>query len=89
MRLSPVILQSLFIEGEVDNSGGGNYQDWLETVERIHPKEVYVYTVDQPPADSRVKAVSVGRLIEIKEEIEEKLGIRAFAYDKKHIFANH
>lgn len=78
--LPPVILQSLFISSPVDNSAGEAFRHWLETVARIQPKAVYVYTVSRPSSDPRVRPVNVGRLAEIAERVRQTAGSPAAVF---------
>lgn len=78
--LPEVTLQSLFVQGAVDNSGGPFYAKWIETLRRIQPKEVYIYTLDRPPADPRIEPVPTDRLQAIRREVEDKLGIHTSVY---------
>jgi len=77
MGLKDLILQSLFVRGGVNNAEGEHYQAWLDVVKQLNPKAVYVYTLDRPPADPAVKAVSTDRLQAIGGEVESMLGVPA------------
>lgn len=78
--LKPLVLQSLFISKPFDNTQGLAYQKWFNTVAKIQPEEIHVYTIDRPPADLKVKAAPKSRLLEIGVEIREKLKISSHVF---------
>jgi wyosine [tRNA(Phe)-imidazoG37] synthetase (radical SAM superfamily) len=60
--LRPVIIQTLFISGQVDNSDDDHVEDLIGIYREIGPDEVQVYSVARDPAESFVAPVSRGRL---------------------------
>lgn len=70
-----VIVQSLFMKGtsegqSVDNTTDRYVLPWLETVKRIHPQMVMVYTIDRETPDPDLRKATheeldrIGRLVE-------------------------
>lgn len=79
--LEGVTLQSMFITGSVDNTAPAQVEAWVQTVGRIQPVAVQVYTVDRPPADSGIRTVSPERLRQIAERLTQATAVPA------HVFA--
>jgi len=65
VHLQQVTIQSLFISEPIDNSSNQVLRHWLETLLRIRPRGLQIYTVSRSTADPRVKPVSKKRLNEI------------------------
>ena len=56
-RLKPLILQSFFMQGSVDNTTETAVQAWMGQVARIQPLEVHLYSLDRiPPAKGLTRA---------------------------------
>ena len=75
-----VIIQSIFLQGEIDNVPFDNSSDdkiysWLTLIEEIKPKEVMVYTIDRPTPLSNLKKISLDRLLTIADRVKS-LGIK-------------
>jgi wyosine [tRNA(Phe)-imidazoG37] synthetase (radical SAM superfamily) len=79
--LPDIVLQSMFIQGSYDNTGGPHIQRWVEQVERIRPRAVQVYTIDRGTAAEGITAVSRERLEEIAERLTTLTGIPAEVFE--------
>ncbi len=79
-RLQHVTLQSMFISGRVDNTGDKAIDHWIETVKRIHPDEVQIYTVDRTPVYSSVLPVEKAKLQWISDRLKSKTQIISTVY---------
>lgn len=75
-----LVLQSLFLDGVVQNVRGRPYQAWLEAVERIRPKEVQIYSLDRPTPERGLQEVCLEELTRIAREVFERTAIPAQAY---------
>jgi wyosine [tRNA(Phe)-imidazoG37] synthetase (radical SAM superfamily) len=75
-----LIIQSLIIEGEVQNADGEAHEAWLAAVARLAPEMVQIYTAERPVAESGVRRVSKQRLEELARQAQEKTGIPVRAY---------
>lgn len=53
-----VTIQSLILDGPVQNVRGKVFDRWVETLAWIAPQEVQIYTTDQPVAEAKVEKVS-------------------------------
>lgn len=79
--LHDVTIQSLFIQGSYDNTQPNQINDWIKAVSFVKPSSVQVYTIDRPPADSRIQAVHLSRLEEIAHLCQNQTGIPTAVYD--------
>lgn len=73
-------VQSLFVRGDVDNSGEAAVRDYVAALRRIGPREVQIYTLDRVPADARLAPVPGSRLKEIMRIIEREVKIPVVVY---------
>ena len=42
-----VIIQTMFLKGEVDNTAEPHLSQWLEVIKEINPNKVVIYTIDR------------------------------------------
>jgi wyosine [tRNA(Phe)-imidazoG37] synthetase (radical SAM superfamily) len=77
--LGDVTIQSMFVWGSVDNTGGADVEDWVRCLGVVKPVEVQVYTLDRFPADPGLRRVPKARLEAIAERAR-KAGHRAVVY---------
>lgn len=78
--LKSVILQCLFMKGDICNSDGEEYQAWLGTVDHIQPAAVQIYSLTERDDAGRLEPLKPFELIKIAEDVKAKLGIKADAY---------
>lgn len=79
--LRDVTIQSIFIQGSYDNTSSKQIDEWIETIRFVNPSSVQVYTIDRPPADGRIKEVSLARLNEIAGLCQKRTGINTEVFD--------
>ena len=79
-HLEDVTLQSVFVEGEVSNTGEGDIEAWLERVREIGPRSIQVYSLENAPAMSTLTGVSAETLRAIARRAGDLTGGEAFAY---------
>jgi wyosine [tRNA(Phe)-imidazoG37] synthetase (radical SAM superfamily) len=79
-ELPYLIIQSMIISGQAQNSAGEAHQAWLATLVRISPDEVQMYSADRVVAESGVRRVSKKDLSRLAHDAQEKTGIRVRAY---------
>ena len=65
----------MFVTGKVDNTGDKTIEDWINTVERIQPLSVQIYTLDRSPQDIGILAVEEKKLMEISDKLKSKTKI--------------
>jgi wyosine [tRNA(Phe)-imidazoG37] synthetase (radical SAM superfamily) len=75
-----LIIQSMIIEGEVQNAEGEAHEAWLATVSGLSPEMVQIYTAERPVAESGVRRVSRQHLEELASRAQERTGITVKAY---------
>jgi wyosine [tRNA(Phe)-imidazoG37] synthetase (radical SAM superfamily) len=74
-RLRNLTLQSMFVEGRVENTNEKSVSDWISAVGYIRPNAVQIYSLERPPSDERVLAVSRDRLQGIGERLKRQTGV--------------
>lgn len=73
-----IAIQTMFIDGEVENSSEDCLRSWLTRIKEIQPKAVQIYSLSRP-AEKEVKPVSKEKLNHIIAQLKEE-GIQAKAY---------
>jgi wyosine [tRNA(Phe)-imidazoG37] synthetase (radical SAM superfamily) len=74
-KLDDIIIQTVFVQGRVDNTTEGEVQQWTEKLCSIKPKEVQIYSIDRPSADEGLALVGKDRLNQIAGKAEKLCGI--------------
>jgi wyosine [tRNA(Phe)-imidazoG37] synthetase (radical SAM superfamily) len=74
-KLDDLIIQSVFVEGSVSNTEEREVEKWIERLNYIKPKEVQIYSIDRPPADSGLTLVTKDKLNRIAKKAEGSTGI--------------
>lgn len=70
-------LQSLFVQGDIDNTKVSDIEDWIEVIGLMKPRRVYIGTISQFPATSGLLACDEDTLYTIASKLERKTGLRA------------
>ncbi len=79
--MKDIVIQSLFMQGSYDNTLPEHVDSWVETVKKIKPREVQVYSIDRGPADPGLIKVSAKRLREIAEICQSRTGIKSVVFE--------
>ena len=79
-QLDGITLQSVFVDGEVTNTGQDDVEIWLKAVREIAPASMQVYSLENAPAMSTLVGVPMKRLREIREQVKEVLDTDIEAY---------
>lgn len=79
-RLTDCVLQSMFVEGRVDNTSDDVVARWISRVGQINPLSVQVYTLDRIPADRGLIPVDRERLRSIARRCQETVGVACEVY---------
>ncbi len=66
-RLESYYLQTLFVQGPVDNSSDVEVASWIETLLKLAPLAVQIYSLDRGSANSHLQAVARPRLEQIAD----------------------
>jgi len=78
--ISHLIVQSMIIAGEPQNTEGEAHEAWLMTLARLSPEKVQIYTAERPAAESGVRQVSREVLDSLAQRAQERTGIVVRAY---------
>ncbi len=76
-RLRDFVIQSMFIRGRNDNTGGDAVEAWIDAIGRAKPKAVHLYSLDRAPADPAVLQADRETLEKIAARLGERTGIPA------------
>jgi wyosine [tRNA(Phe)-imidazoG37] synthetase (radical SAM superfamily) len=79
-RMEDITLQSVFVDGEVSNTGDADVEAWLDRVEEVRPTSIQVYSLENAPALSTLVGVPPDRLRQIAERVRERTGIEVKTY---------
>ena len=75
-----LILQSIFITGEVNNIDDDAIESWMEAVGIIKPQLVHLYTIARSPFDSGIKKVDEEVLDIIAAKLKRKTHIDSLVF---------
>jgi wyosine [tRNA(Phe)-imidazoG37] synthetase (radical SAM superfamily) len=78
--LDGIYLQTVFVDGEPSNISRGDLKDYIESVGRIKPQEIHLYSIDRPVPNTRISLVPPEKLKSIASRIKEETGIVARAF---------
>src|SRR3989338_7012603 len=82
LRAMPdIVLQSMFIQGSVDNTEEPHVRAWIEAVGSIKPLSVQVYTIDRGTAAEGIREVPRKTLQEIADRLTAETGVPAEVFD--------
>jgi wyosine [tRNA(Phe)-imidazoG37] synthetase (radical SAM superfamily) len=74
-NLNDTIIQSLFVDGEINNIENGEIEKWIERLDYIKPQEVQIYSIDRPSAEKNLKLVGKEKLKLIASKAQKATGI--------------
>lgn len=70
--LTPITLQTLFVEGSISNTTKKHVTLLIEIYKKIKPENIQIYSLDRTPADEKLKKVSTPKLFDLKKRIQEE-----------------
>ena len=77
-KLSPYVVQALFVRGEVDNTGADAIDDWIEILGMLKPSAVQLCTLDRPaPLYPGLTAADEDTLYGIAFKLKKRTGLEA------------
>jgi wyosine [tRNA(Phe)-imidazoG37] synthetase (radical SAM superfamily) len=79
-QLNDVTIQTLFMQGRINNSSVAEVADWLSCLKRIKPLGGQIYTCVRGHAEPHLEKVSADRLAEIAATATRELGVPIEAY---------
>lgn len=81
-RFKDKVIQSMFVQGAIDNTQPKDIDDWMECVGLIAPKFVHITTISRVPASSGLIPVAEDRLDVIGAQLERRTRIKSFVFTK-------
>jgi len=75
-----LIIQSMIIDGQVQNAEYEAHEAWLTAIAQLSPDKVQIYSTDRPVAATGVQKVSREVLERLARSAEERTGIEVRAY---------
>ncbi len=79
-NLDHLIIQSVFVDGEINNVENEEIEKWIERLNYISPKQVEIYSIDRPSADQTLRLVEKEKLQKIARKAARVLGIPVKAF---------
>jgi wyosine [tRNA(Phe)-imidazoG37] synthetase (radical SAM superfamily) len=70
-----IVIQSMFVQGPVDNTGWDEVERWAKWLVQVKPASVQIYSLDRMPAKSWTRQVSRNELDKIAEYVETHTAI--------------
>jgi len=70
-----VTLQTMFVDGKLQNIGEREVKEWVERVGEIKPVKAQIYSLHRPPAASSLREVTAEKLGEIAAQTEKAAGV--------------
>ncbi len=74
-KLDHIKIQTIFVEGVVDNTEDEEVKQWIDYLRYIGPDEVQIYTLDRPSAEKGLAKVDKEKLHQIAQRAEKVTGI--------------
>jgi wyosine [tRNA(Phe)-imidazoG37] synthetase (radical SAM superfamily) len=79
-KIKNVIIQTVFLDGRIKNYCGYPFEKWLEAMARISPKQVQIYSPDNPIPEEDVVPLGLEKLRGIAKEAGKILTAKVTAY---------
>jgi wyosine [tRNA(Phe)-imidazoG37] synthetase (radical SAM superfamily) len=79
-KLKDVKIQSMFLQGAIDNTIPSEVEDWIEVIGIIKPQVVQLYSLDRVPATVGLKQVPTQRLKEISQSLLKRTGVKGVVF---------
>ncbi len=78
--LDDFILQTIFLEGEINNVSDSEILKWSQKISYLKPKLVQIYTCDRPQAGKGLVKVTPEKMGQIALTVREQTGIRVSVF---------
>jgi wyosine [tRNA(Phe)-imidazoG37] synthetase (radical SAM superfamily) len=79
-QLKRCVLQTMLVEGVVDNTREEELQGLVQMLKRIKPLHLQIYSIAREPASSKVRKVEFRRLKELAMILEKESGVETLVY---------
>jgi wyosine [tRNA(Phe)-imidazoG37] synthetase (radical SAM superfamily) len=73
-------VQTMFVQGAVDNSTDAEVESWLERLRDLKPLWVQIYSLDRGTASPALRKVPFQRLVEIANSATRQTGLQVEVY---------
>lgn len=73
-------IQTMLLEGEVENTSEDSVASWIDKLIRIKPLGVQLCSLHHPPAHQSIRGPGRDELLEVAKRIEKALGVQVVAY---------
>ncbi len=80
LSMKQVVIQSMFIDGDISNCIDKPYENLVKVIKRIKPRSIQIYTTDQQIPEFNVNKLTPQRLIAIAEDIKIQARTKTLAY---------
>jgi wyosine [tRNA(Phe)-imidazoG37] synthetase (radical SAM superfamily) len=75
-QIPNLVIQSVLIDGRVTNARGAALEAWVDTLSKLKPARVQIYSTDYPVEESDVERVLPYELRRIAEEVKKRTGLQ-------------
>jgi wyosine [tRNA(Phe)-imidazoG37] synthetase (radical SAM superfamily) len=74
--LNDFILQTIFLDGEINNISESEINEWIRKIAYLKPKEVQIYTCDRPQAKKGLVKVTKEKMQKFASQAQTATGIK-------------
>jgi wyosine [tRNA(Phe)-imidazoG37] synthetase (radical SAM superfamily) len=74
-QVPKLVIQSVLIDGKVTNVKGAAFEAWVDTLVKLKPSRVQVYSTDYPVPENSVERVLPYELERIAEDVKKRTGL--------------
>ena len=79
-RLPTLVIQSVLIDGPINNIHGDSYESWATALAGLKPEMIHIYSTERPTATSEVACVPPAKLSAVAEDLRHRFGLNVRAY---------
>ncbi len=79
-KIDNLVIQSIFVNGVVDNTTDSEVEEWIESISLIEPKEVQLYTLTDAAQVPGVEKADENRIYYIASILERKKKIKTSVF---------
>jgi len=78
--LKDVTIQTMFVQGTIDNTGANDVEDWIEVVGLLKPKAVHIQGLSRKPHTLGLQRCDEDTLHTIATKLERRTGLKALIF---------
>lgn len=79
-QISNLVIQSMFIQGRINNCGARQLKKWIDCIQEIEPIYVQIYSLDREPWDSKIEKVPKPKMDWIARLLFDRTRIPSIVY---------